>query len=1249
MDFHILGSLEVVDEGRMVTVSGSKQQALLALLLLHANETLSSDRLIEELWGQRPPATAAKTLQVHVSRLRKALANGNGTSADLVTRDHGYQLRLDRERLDAHRFERLIVEGRAELAARRPERAAATLERALSLWRGPVLGDLAYEPFAEREAARLGELRIGAIEELIDAKLALGRNAEVIGEIDALIAEHPYRERLRAQKMLALYRSDRQAEALQVFQDTRVRLVGDLAIEPGERLRRLEQAILAQDPALLLTRRAELPPQLDAGTPLAGREQQLERLRDEWRRARSGAGRLILITGEHGIGKTRLAAELAAEVHAGAGAVRYDAGEGAAARAHGVRADDRPTLLVLDDVDSLDGLADAIRALPLLVVATAARALPGADATLELRPLDADAVRAVAREYVRDGEEIPTARLVAASGGNPQRVRQHARAWAHDAATRRLGASSMRAEAERMSLRATEADVADDVVELRALDHRADAREVVACPFKGLASFDIDDAEIFCGRERLVAELVARLVGAPLLGIVGPSGSGKSSALRAGLLAALAAGVLPGSERWRLRLLRPGEHPLAALADSEPDDRTTIVAVDQFEEIFTACRDDEERVTFVERLVARARDRRSVVIVAIRADFYGRCAAYPELARLLAANHVLVGPMRRDELRSAIENPTRQAGLAVDPELVDALVTDVDGEPGALPLLSTTLLELWRHRDGRRLRLSAYEHSGGVHGAVARLAESAYERLDDEQREIARRMLLRLAGEGEGDAVVRRRVDLDELEDGGDGAAAEVLSVLTESRLVTVGEGQVEVAHEALLREWPRLRGWLEEDVQGRRLHRHLSVAAHEWDVRGRDAGELYRGARLASVLDWAAGHEGELNAAERAFVEESRAATDRSHRRLRAVLAGVGVLLVLAIVAGIVALGERGKAREEATAADAQRLGARALVEPALDRSLLLARQGVALDDTVETRGSLLAALLQSPAAIGVLRPTGQSVESVALSPDGSTLAVGDDFGNLVFYDARTRRRLHMVEQADASAGPDDSGVYALAFSPDGRTLAVAQGARFDQEVTALDTRTYRVVARLDIPRDRQVDALRYLPDGQALDAVVIDEPWAELLRLDARTGQRLGAPVRIGTGGRSPPSFTLRANVTVTADGRRVVVPGTDETIVRDAESRSHRASPARAPRRSHRARAQPRRRHAGGRPRRRLAAPPGPALGRDPHRNGAENRGHRAHRVRARRPHGRLRRYRGWRHHVGRAHRGGRRNARMGTGQS
>ena len=184
-------------------------------------------------------------------------------------------------------------------------------------------------------------------------------------------------------------------------------------------------------------------------------------------------------------------------------------------------------------------------------------------------------------------------------------------------------------------------------------------------------------------------------------------------------------------------------------------------------------------------------------MVAVRADFYGHCADYPELARQLGASQVLVGPMRRDELRRAIESPSERAGLELDPDLAEALVADVEGRPGALPLLSTALLELWQHRDGRQLRMSAYEQAGGVQGAVARIAERAYERLEPERRAAARRVLLRLAGDGD----VRRRVPLDELGDDG-----EVLAVLADERLVTLGEDEVEVAHEALLREWPRLR-----------------------------------------------------------------------------------------------------------------------------------------------------------------------------------------------------------------------------------------------------------------------------------------------------------------------------------------------------------------------------------------------------------------------------------------------------------
>jgi len=254
MDFRILGPLEVLDEGQRVALGGDKQRALLGLLLVNAGETLSTDRLIDELWGERPPATAAKTVQVHISRLRKALAAGagNGSEALVVTREHGYQLEIDPERLDSHRFERLLAEGRNELAANRPDRAAPALEEALTLWRGQPLADLAYEAFAQAEIARLEDLRAAAIEQLIEAKLALGRHLEVIGELEALIAEYPYRERLRAQLMIALYRSERQADALQAYQDTRRVLTEELGIEPGERLRELERAILAQDQALAL-------------------------------------------------------------------------------------------------------------------------------------------------------------------------------------------------------------------------------------------------------------------------------------------------------------------------------------------------------------------------------------------------------------------------------------------------------------------------------------------------------------------------------------------------------------------------------------------------------------------------------------------------------------------------------------------------------------------------------------------------------------------------------------------------------------------------------------------------------------------------------------------------------------------------------------------------------------------------------------------------------------------------------------
>ena len=241
-----------------------------------------------------------------------------------------------------------------------------------------------------------------------------------------------------------------------------------------------------------------------------------------------------------------------------------------------------------------------------------------------------------------------------------------------------------------------------------------------------------------------------------------------------------------------------------------------MIAVDQFEEVFAVRHED--RAAFVTRLLAAD----AIVVITVRADLYGRCAAWPELG----ANQVLVGAMRRDELRRAVELPAAAAGLRVERDLADALVDDVDGEPAALPLLSTALLELWERRDGQVLRIADYERTGGVRGAVARLAEGAYAALDADEQRVARGILLRLAEEGEERAVVRRRVPLTELDADRDPRVQAVLDRLGKRRLLTLSDGTVEVGHEALLHEWPRLRGWLDDDAEGRRLHRRLAAAA---------------------------------------------------------------------------------------------------------------------------------------------------------------------------------------------------------------------------------------------------------------------------------------------------------------------------------------------------------------------------------------------------------------------------------------
>ena len=601
--------------------------------------------------------------------------------------------------------------------------------------------------------------------------------------------------------------------------------------------------------------------------------------------------------------------------------------------------------------------------------------------------LDADAVRAIATFYAEHAiDDLPLSRIEEESDGVPAAVHRIASQLARAGASQRLGTSAERAASDRRGLRAAEEDVMREMAGLELATRRAQLTtadsddspvgdpSTMICPYKGLATFEAEDAAYFFGRDRVVAELIARLVGSPFVAVVGASGSGKSSALRAGLLPALASGVLPGSDTWTMVVMRPGERPMSELraalakafgADEPPDvvadleqrlaaqsaGQRLLLVVDQFEEVFAAT-DVEGRDAFLELLTTPRSGLK--VIVAVRADQYGQGAAYPALARQLAADHVLVGPVSPAETAEIVEQPAQQVGLRVEPELTAALVRDAGEEPGALPLLSTALLELWQAREDGRLTLAAYNARGGLRGAVARLAESAFARLTPEQEPIARSVMLRLAGSGEGDTLVRRRVPIREFDTDTSPDTAAVLATLTTQRLLTTGEGYVEVAHEALLREWPRLQGWLDEDASGRQLRLHLIGAARDWDERGREPGDLYRGARLVAMLDWAAEHDAELNATERAFVAASREAAEdeanrqrATNRRLRVLLGGAAVFLVAAIAAGGFAFVQAQQAQAEADRADAAAL---------LNRSRELAASAVTALDTDATLARLLA-----------------------------------------------------------------------------------------------------------------------------------------------------------------------------------------------------------------------------------------------------------------------------------------------------
>ena len=710
-------------------------------------------------------------------------------------------------------------------------------------------------------------------------------------------------------------------------------------------------------------------------------------------------------------------------------------------------------------------------------------------------------------------------------------------------------------------------EVAARLLELAAAVRREDAPAAGLPPYKGLYYFDEPDAEWFFGREELTETLVNHVntglkSDQRFLAVVGASGSGKSSVVRAGLIPALR--WQQPSSGWPVYVITPTAHPLDALAVGlqgevrrgttlrkfvdelvrqpqalnsafqriavDTGAAHTLLVVDQFEELFTLCRSEAEQIAFVENLLTAALqpDGVAIVIIVLRADFYAHCARFDLLRQALSKHQEYIGPMTTVELRCAIEEPAQRGHWELEQGLVELLLHDVGAdpghapEPGALPLLSHALLATWQRRRGHRLTLSGYTASGGIRGAIAETAEAVFhDQLEPKQRVIARQIFLRLTelGDDTTTADTRRRVSFEELAPRPEDREQvhEVLMTLADARLITTDQEAAEVAHEALIREWPTLRNWIDENREGLRLHRHLTEAAQEWESLSRDPGGLYRGARLAQALEWSNSHRDDLNILETSFLEASQAlenqeAAEReaqrqreleaarklaeneraraeeqthSNRRLkqRAVYLAIAFVIVgvLALVASV--LGQRATQAErlsfsrELAAASVNNLQ----VDP--ERSVLLALQALDKVDTLEARNALHRAIPELHMLLNVPAYPG-GVPGVAYSPDGRWIASMGAQQEVKLWDASSGELVRTFLGADEFSS-------SVAFSPDGHTLAAA----FVTQVILWDTTSGEKIATLSgesvgttIGYNLGVGQISFSPDGKYLATANMD-----------------------------------------------------------------------------------------------------------------------------------------------------------------
>jgi DNA-binding SARP family transcriptional activator/WD40 repeat protein/energy-coupling factor transporter ATP-binding protein EcfA2 len=1262
----ILGPVQVERDGAEVDLGSPKQRGVLAILLAESG-AISRDRIIEGVWGEDASPANRHSLQTYVSNLRRILGGV------IVRSGETYRLDLGSDDVDHLQFAR-VVEGARSRVATDAATTASELREALGWWRGRPYADLVDIPGLQAEIRRLEELRLEAVELRIDAELASGLHGSLIAELDALAEEYPFRERFRAQHMLALYRSGRQSDALRAYRRTESFLAEELGVAPSSELQDLELKILDHDASLLggssrsVTQRlAFLVTDIEGSTRLwdqhhqemasaladhdrilrkaveaqsgtvfkhtgdgvlavfpdaaaataAAETAQRDLSSNEWGeigdlRVRMGidvgeaetrgsdffgpplnrAARLCAIG--HG-GQVLLSAGAQSEVLASApvGLQFRQLGEvhlrgmahpepvtqlvfvGLPADFPNLRLnvesalDERSEVLSLPGYEARDRLGEGAFG----VVWRAYQPSVGREVAVKVirselasqssfvRRFEAEA-RTIARlahphivpliDFWRDTD---SAYLVLAllSGGSLASAmssgkvdRKSARRmlgqlgsaldYAHSQgmvhgdvkpsnvlldgagnaylsdfgiAARLLYpelarsaslAPEYRAPEEPTTGPSTAADVfalgmlardlLDDVADIEPVLARATAANpddrypsatamlteldealgeehtgvdlpaVSRNPYKGLRAFDEADAADFHGRDELVATLLTALSERRFVAVVGPSGSGKSSVVKAGLLPKLSNGAIDGSDRWFRVTLKPGPDPVASLAEgietaSAVDvgteqlaeeglgrvvDGELLLVIDQFEEVYTLATADQ-RDSFL-RLVADAAEDPATevrVVVTLRADFYDRPLEDDRLGRLVRDGLVTVLPPTREELVEMITGPSQAVGLRWEPGLPHLIAEDVVHQSGGLPLLQYALTELVERRAADLLTSSDYENSGGVARALANRAEAVFGQLEPSQQRVARQVLLRLVTVDEDSDDVRRPVRRSELETM-DIARTDldvVLDRFTSQRLFLADRDPatrsptVEVAHEALLREWPRLRGWIDDQREALILGRRFRTALAEWEKHDRNSDYLLTGARIAPFAGWA--ETTSLTIAEQAYYRASRDKDDkertarrRRRRTLTAVLAGAAVV---ASTLGLVAMLQAQQASEEAHRANLE-----------ADRARRAEAEAAREAERAEREAETARARELSAAAIAALETDPALAKLLAVASADLAAPTGDAIS--VLHQAYGSDRI--IERYPLPQDRETIGYLWVDIHPDGNQMVVSGGERF-------------------------------------------------------------------------------------------------------------------------------------------------------------------------------------------------------------